>query len=47
MTKLTGIALMAAAAFAVTPAFAGDKILADEKNGEIVFTRASAHTEAA
>jgi hypothetical protein len=25
MTKLTGLALMAAAAFAVTPAFAGDK----------------------
>jgi hypothetical protein len=29
MTKLTGLALMAAAAFAVTPAFAGDK----EKDG--------------
>src|SRR6476620_2476025 len=25
MTKLTGLALMAAAAFAITPAFAGDK----------------------
>ncbi len=29
MTKLTGLALVAAAAFAVTPAFAGDK----EKSG--------------
>ena len=37
MTKLTGMALMAAAALAVTPAYAGDK----EKDGGCCATRAN------
>ena len=37
MTKLTGLALMAAVAFAVTPAFAGDK----DKDGGCCATHAN------